>query len=869
MNFATVHRQVQALDDWLSSDGRDESMYFEEWCRYFFLDHAGLWNVSILTTMFRFWNQIIGPLLDILLPKEILEIGSGTGRTAEKLAQYSRTAGAKLTIIDYFPRFEIAAFRRTWSDVLTFHALQSIVALPQCTAPDFVVIDGDHNWFTVFHELKAIEALAHTSGNFPVVLLHHTAWPYARRDAYTLPGMVPEEFRQQYSEGGLMPGAECLMPNEGFNERIFHAVKSGGPRNGVLTAIEDFLAQTTQKLLVTKVDGFHGLMIIAPQDLLFQKKELREFLESFHLSSNAGAYVVTLEDERVQAVLAAKELKLRVRACQSEGVPYRQTLSRLSEIVLRREKTLSWRITAPLRRAGMILLRFRQTRGLCAVAKNVWSTLGEPFPDFVRWIRHQMLGALIPVMGPAKQANAVQNMYGGTVPVSVIVTARNNGAFLRECLESILAQSVKPLEIIYCDDGSDDNSLTIARSLSGIRVLPLTHRGVIAARNAAVAESTGDLLLHIDGDDSIPPEFLAQQLKALAENTGAAFAYGRSKIFGLETGSTFHPWDIQRLWTRNFINTSSLIRRSAFEAAGGWRDVTGTLWDWDLWLRISRIGPGVASDAVLNYRRHPSNWSQVQHQFGSEDIGLLFGRVRRAVARVSVCAIFSGRLPELIEPWVDALATSIRASASAVASPELVIFDHSDEGMEARITQALEKHTGVFRSVIIVPYSVRYTFSSEMERRHKVSAFLATAYNRMLQMADGDIVWFVEDDIIVPDCAYEILLKDLTDGEVPAAAVSGLYRARHLDQLVAHHIHGDVVVPVKDQHLMPLEIDLGGTGCMMALRPFVTHPFSSHWRGRSPAHDWAWCDEIRKDGHRIILDPRVRCRHYQTLTEYV
>lgn len=831
--------------------------------------------------MFRFWNQIIAPLLDILSPKEILEIGVDTLQTPLKLAEHARAAGGRLTVIDRFSFFDSTSLLRTWKDVVQVNRSWNVDDLSLLPHPDFVLIDGDHNWHAVFHQLIAIEALAVKSGKFPVTLIHDVGWPYARRDAYARSSMIPPECLQPFTAGGVLPGTDRLIAEGGINERAFHAVKSGGPHNGVLTAVEDYLKQTTFRLSATMVEGFHGLMILVPHDRLADNERLRELLASFTTPAPARAHIAALEAERIQNLLLAKDLRYSLEMLRGQRDSYRQakvelcaTIDEKNREIARRERTLSWRITAPLRETQRMLRRMMKKGIAIGWFGTVWRSLGQPMPGFARWVRHTLLGTVFPAAPSPdtqrlRQATEVNNRYGGAVSVSVIVTARNNGEFLRECLQSILSQTVKPMEIIYCDDGSNDNSLQIASSMFGIRILSLEHQGVIAARNAAVRESKGDLLLHIDGDDMIPPEYLTLQLQALAKSNDAAFAFSGAQRFGLQDEVSTSDWDPQLLWTRNFINTSALVRRSAFEAAGGWRDVAGTLWDWDLWLRISRIGPGVASGALLHYRRHAGSWSQYHRRLAPDDVGLLYGRIRRAVAKVSVCAIVSGRLPELMDTWIDALVATIKASESAVNPPELIILDNSKDGMRERINKALEKHPGVFRTVTVVPYPVRFTWTSEMERRHMVSKFLATAYNRIFAMADGEIVWFLEDDIVVPECAYETLLKDLTDGEIPPAAVSGLYRARHMDQLVAHHVVNGVSIPVKDQHLAPLDIDLGGTGCMMALRPFITHPFTSHWRGSSPAHDWAWCDEIRKDGRRIILDPRVRCRHHQTLTEFV
>ncbi|MBP7114612.1 MAG: glycosyltransferase, partial [Candidatus Peribacteraceae bacterium] len=663
--------------------------------------------------MFRFWNQIIDPLLEILSPQEILEIGGGTGRMPRKLAEYARMAGGRLTFIDPLPFFDSAALERTWKDVLTVHRAWSTDIVPTCQPPDFVLIDGDHNWYTVYHELLAIEALAEQSGQFPVVLLHDVGWPYARRDSYVLPGRIPQEYRQPFAIGGVLPNTDRLISDGGLNERMSHALENGGPHNGVRTALEDFLKQTSLALSATMVEGFHGLMIIVPEQQKAASESLQKFLVSLPVSDAVEAHIALLEHERIQDVLIAKDIRFSVQTTLSQRDSYRRAMTQLSaessmkdHTLVRWEKTLSWRITSPIRRLGMLKKVLTLNRSWFGVLKNVWTALGQPLPGFVRWVRHRLLENIFSVpdsqqQTDVKQADRIQNRYGGAVPVSVIVTARNNSEFLRECLQSIAAQTVKPMEVIYCDDGSDDNSVKIASSMPGIRILPLPHQGVVAARNEAVKESKGDLLLHIDGDDMIPPDYLAQHLRALALSNGAAFAFGGSNMFGLQSSTSQSDWSVQKLWTQNFINTSSLIRRSAFEAAGGWRDIAGTLWDWDLWLRMSRIGPGVSSDTFLLYRRHERNWSQLKRQLTVDEIGLLYGRIRRAAAQVSVCAIVSGRLPELMDTWIDALVLSIKASESAANPPELIILDNSKNGMEQRIKKALEKHPDVFRSVMV------------------------------------------------------------------------------------------------------------------------------------------------------------------------
>jgi glycosyltransferase involved in cell wall biosynthesis len=505
-------------------------------------------------------------------------------------------------------------------------------------------------------------------------------------------------------------------------------------------------------------------------------------------------------------------------------------------------------------------------RAFFACLKILWQAVGSPFPGFTRYVRHELFrkksSLPIPVL-----SSAPGQKTGMHVPVSIIVTARNNANFLQDCLESILRQTVTPLEVLYCDDGSTDDSVALATSYEGVRVLAREHRGVADARNAAAKESTGAYLLFVDGDDMLTPDYVERQWNALQSNPSAVFAYGSVQNFGDDTMFyTPEAWSRAKLWERNFVNTSSLMRRQAFFAVGGWRDKVGTLWDWDLSLRLSRLGPGARSSATLLYRRHDSSWSHsFERSLQADELASLLGRARRSIATLGVCTVYSGRVPELLPLWANALAASV-AAAHLSAKPDVIILDNSPKGMTEKIRTALELHRNLFGTILIVPYDVRFSFTEEMERRDRVAEFLSTACNRLLALTDADVVWFLEDDIIVPPHALPNLFKTLTDG--PVAAVSGAYRSRHTDGIViAHRVQDGEAKPVTLGDA-PMSIDLAGTGCLLMFRALCPVPFTSHWHGDTAAHDWAWSQAARDAGYKILLDPSVRCKHHTTSDSY-
>lgn len=107
--------------------------------------------------------------------------------------------------------------------------------------------------------------------------------------------------------------------------------------------------------------------------------------------------------------------------------------------------------------------------------------------------------------------------------VSIIVPVYNTSAYLRECLDSILAQTYTFLEILCVNDGSSDDSLSILREYeardSRIRVIDQENAGLGAARNAALDAATGDWVAGVDSDDTLEPGIIAAAVAALEDDT--------------------------------------------------------------------------------------------------------------------------------------------------------------------------------------------------------------------------------------------------------------------------------------------------------------------------------------------------------------
>jgi hypothetical protein len=277
----------------------------------------------------RFWSSVIEPVLRAVAPAVIVEIGADEGANTAKILEYCESHGAVAHVIDPLPRFTVSDWQAKYGDALIFHRELSLKALPRIEAMNVVLIDGDHNWYTVFNELKLIEASAEGTGTaIPVVLLHDVDWPYGRRDLYYAPETIPEGYRHPYELAGLRPGKTALSKSGGLNANVANAVAENTERNGVRTAIEDFVSQSTHDFHFVVVPGWHGLGILAERSYLRANGPLEELLTSFGSEEFLFDQCRRIEQARVRTMIRAHEkqrlLKRRVRELERQRADDRE-----------------------------------------------------------------------------------------------------------------------------------------------------------------------------------------------------------------------------------------------------------------------------------------------------------------------------------------------------------------------------------------------------------------------------------------------------------------------------------------------------------------------------------------------------------------
>jgi len=249
--------------------------------------------------MHRFWDLIIEPVLTMLKPDIVVEIGSDQGENTMHLLEFCKDRDAILHAVDPLPKFDVDALKKQYGRHFVFHKSLSLNAIPRIKVADVFLIDGDHNWYTVFNELKLIEKYtADSEKPFPLVMLHDIFWPYGRRDLYYNPDNIPDKFRKPYKQKGIRPDSAELIEEGGLNQHLNNSIYESDLQSGVLTAIEDFLKETKQSIEFIKFPGLCGLGILIPASLKLEKNEIPEFLERFKLSPSVNQYFEMIEKER-------------------------------------------------------------------------------------------------------------------------------------------------------------------------------------------------------------------------------------------------------------------------------------------------------------------------------------------------------------------------------------------------------------------------------------------------------------------------------------------------------------------------------------------------------------------------------------------
>ncbi len=220
-----------------------------------FASDPGQWGASLINN-----GEVMLECLDIAAVRSVVEVGAYAGDLTRYLLDWAREQdGIRVWAVDPSPQSALVALAEQRPE-LTLLRATSHEALAELEPADAYVIDGDHNYYTVAEELRLIRVSRPDDRPAPLLIFHDVGWPHARRDDYFAPDQIPAEYRQPTIEGGgLFPGRPDPQP--GGLPYKWPAAREGGARNGVLTAVEDFVA-TDDKLRLAIVPSFFGLGVV-------------------------------------------------------------------------------------------------------------------------------------------------------------------------------------------------------------------------------------------------------------------------------------------------------------------------------------------------------------------------------------------------------------------------------------------------------------------------------------------------------------------------------------------------------------------------------------------------------------------------------
>jgi len=205
--------------------------------------------------------------------------------------------------------------------------------------------------------------------------------------------------------------------------------------------------------------------------------------------------------------------------------------------------------------------------------------------------------------------------------VSVVIPVFNSARYIREAIDSVLAQSLQPIEIIVVDDGSTDNTKDVIDKFKGkIIYCWQQNAGSGKARNAGIKKATGEWIAFLDSDDRWQDNHLLKLTKRLLDSDDIGMIYGAQRYVdalgvpceGKHKQNNYpEGWIFSELFQANYIATpavvvrrSLLIERNCFNESEIFRNAQ----DYDLWLRISANARILSEpEVVFDYRRHTDN----------------------------------------------------------------------------------------------------------------------------------------------------------------------------------------------------------------------------------------------------------------------
>jgi glycosyltransferase involved in cell wall biosynthesis len=205
--------------------------------------------------------------------------------------------------------------------------------------------------------------------------------------------------------------------------------------------------------------------------------------------------------------------------------------------------------------------------------------------------------------------------------VSVIIPAYNRENFLENTVNSVYANTYRPVELIIVDDGSGDTTYAVANSLKDrlnsdgfeVKVLTQPNKGAPSARNNGLEHSTGDYVLFLDSDDDIPPTKLSSQI-TLLEKTGADVCVSDFELHRLDgrlpkTIYNDNSNPLRKVALHRSIGCSTAVLKVELAKSVRWSETLPNFQDMDYFLKALLMSKKIVHlpQSLYNYYRYSSD----------------------------------------------------------------------------------------------------------------------------------------------------------------------------------------------------------------------------------------------------------------------
>jgi glycosyltransferase involved in cell wall biosynthesis len=202
--------------------------------------------------------------------------------------------------------------------------------------------------------------------------------------------------------------------------------------------------------------------------------------------------------------------------------------------------------------------------------------------------------------------------------ISVVIPNWNGAKTLENVIKSCINQTLKPIEVLICDDGSTDNSKEVVDQINNdlVKWIPLPHSGTPAIpRNNGIKISKGEWIAFCDSDDEWLPEKLEKQIKKAYETKYQAICTNAiRKVNGISTIGNMINYKKEKISFNDLLNSnsvvcsSSMIHKSVLEKVGGFSETIeyGSYADFICWLRITtQTNFAFINEPFVIYDDHP------------------------------------------------------------------------------------------------------------------------------------------------------------------------------------------------------------------------------------------------------------------------